>query len=147
MPKPTLNEIAEDLRMTSQWELHQTSDLIARGKLLIGDGYRGKNEELANHGLPFARAGNINGGFEFADADHFPEENLHQVGNKVSQPGDVVFTSKGTVGRFAFVKDNTPQFVYSPQLCFWRSLDLDLINPRFLFYWMSGREFSFSLAV
>ncbi|MBI4332810.1 MAG: restriction endonuclease subunit S [Chloroflexi bacterium] len=80
-------------------------------------------------------------GFHFADADHFPEENLQRVGNKVSEPGDVVFTSKGTVGRFGFVRPDTPRFVYSPQLCFWRSVDRDLIDPRFLYYWMFGREF------
>jgi type I restriction enzyme S subunit len=53
----------------------------------------------------------------------------------------VVFTSKGTVGRFAYVRQNTPRFVYSPQLCFWRSLDPDLIQSRFLYYWMCGGEF------
>ena len=109
--------------------------------LKYGDGYRAKNDELATSGLPFARAGNIKDGFQFADADRFPEENLQRIGNKVSKSGDVVFTSKGTVGRFAFVREDTPRFVYSPQLCFWRSRDHELIDPRFLFYWMSGREF------
>jgi len=59
----------------------------------------------------------------------------------MSQPGDVVFTSKGTVGRFAFVRPDTHRFLYSPQLCFWRSLDHEHLNPRFLYYWMFGREF------
>jgi type I restriction enzyme S subunit len=123
------------------WRGHKIADLIAEGTLLIGDGYRAKNEELSSTGLPFARAGNINDGFHFSDADHFPEVNLANVGNKVSAPGDVVFTSKGTVGRFAFVQDKTPRFVYSPQLCFWRSLSAKRIDPRFLYYWMFGREF------
>jgi type I restriction enzyme S subunit len=127
--------------MTVAWKRHQVADLIAVGKLLVGDGYRAKNEELGLSGLPFARAGNIDGGFHFRDADHFPEENLSRVGNKISQPGDVVFTSKGTVGRFAFVREDTPRFVYSPQLCFWRSLDPGSIQPRFLYYWMFSREF------
>ena len=52
-----------------------------------------------------------------------------------------MFTSKGTVGRFAFVRADTPDFVYSPQLCFWRSVNRDRINPRWLFYWMQSREF------
>jgi len=117
------------------------TDLIATGKLQVGDGYRAKNSELGQEGIPFARAGNINDGFLFDGADRFPREHLHRLGNKISRPGDVVFTSKGTVGRFAFVGDTTPQFVYSPQLCFWRSLDRAAINPRFLFYWMSGPEF------
>ncbi|MFO0754576.1 MAG: restriction endonuclease subunit S [Thermodesulfovibrionales bacterium] len=127
--------------MADEWRQHDVSTLIDGGSLIIGDGYRAKNEELASSGLPFARAGNINNGFQFEDADHFPEASLPRVGNKVSQPGDVVFTSKGTVGRFAFVRPGTPRFVYSPQLCFWRSVDKDLIDPRFLYFWMYGREF------
>ena len=118
-----------------------TAALIGQGVLAIGDGYRAKNVELAKHGYPFARAGNIDNGFDFGDADRFPEKDLHKVGEKTSRPGDVVFTSKGTVGRFAYVKDNTESFVYSPQLCYWRSLDHDVVHPRYLFYWMHGREF------
>ncbi len=127
--------------MKDEWKRRQVAELITEGKLFIGDGYRAKNEELATSGLPFARAGNIDGGFRFQDADHFPEQNLPRVGNKVSQPGDVVFTSKGTVGRFAFVRKDTPRFVYSPQLCFWRSLRPQSVHSRFLFYWMFSREF------
>ena len=127
--------------MGGEWRQHDVSAMIAEGKLFVGDGYRAKNEELLATGLPFARVGNINGGFNFNDADHFPEENLARVGNKVSRPGDVVFTSKGTVGRFAFVRPDTPRFVYLPQLCFWRSLDHEEINPRCLYHRMFGREF------
>ena len=69
--------------MGGEWRQHDVSALIAGGKLCVGDGYRAKNEELLATGLPFARVGNINGGFNFNDADHFPEENLARVGNKV----------------------------------------------------------------
>ena len=123
------------------WKEWAVRELIDSGALEIGDGYRAKNSELSISGLPFARAGNIRDGFHFDDADCFPAENLHRVKNKASIPGDVVFTSKGTVGRFAFVREHTPRFVYSPQLCFWRSLDTALIDPRYLFYWMSGPDF------
>jgi len=123
------------------WELHHTQKLIAQAKLLIGDGYRAKNSELAISGLPFARAGNIDNGFHFENADRFPEEDLQKVGEKVSQLGDVVFTSKGTVGRLALVRMNTPRFVYAPQLCYWRILDCDVIDHRWLYYWMCGSEF------
>jgi len=118
-----------------------TSELIRRRALHIGDGYRAKNSELAQNGIPFARSGNINNGFHFEGCDFFPVENLGRVGTKVSEPGDVVFTSKGTVGRFAYVDSTTPQFVYSPQLCYWRSLDRTLIDSRWLYYWMHGKEF------
>lgn len=117
------------------------ADLIAEGRLLIGDGYRAKNAELGSDGLPFARAANIDGGFAFEGSDRFPEADLGRVGDKVSVPGDVVFTSKGTVGRFASVREGTDRFVYSPQLSFWRSLDPSTIDPRWLYYWMTGPEF------
>jgi len=117
------------------------SDLLAQKILSIGDGYRAKNSELSATGIPFARVANIDGGFQFENADFFPLEDLEKVGDKVSRISDIVFTSKGTVGRFAFVKPATPQFVYSPQLCFWRVLNQDVIEPRFLYYWMHAREF------
>jgi type I restriction enzyme S subunit len=126
--------------MASEWKVWEISELIACGLLDVGDGYRAKNDELGTSGLPFARAGNINGGFNFSAADRFPAANLSKVGNKVSRPADVVFTSKGTVGRFAFVAPRTEQFVYSPQLCYWRSLSHKAINPRFLYYWMQSAE-------
>lgn len=108
--------------MNHEWVQCNIEDLIADGRLYIGDGYRAKNSELGRLGIPFARGGNINNGFKFDDADRFPKDDLHKVGAKISNPGDVVFTSKGTVGRFAFVQEDTERFVYSPQLSFWRSL-------------------------
>ncbi len=120
---------------------HMVADLIASSKLWIGDGYRAKNSELDSAGIPFARAGDINDGFHFTSGDHLPEEDAWKAGNKLSEAGDVVFTSKGTVGRFGFVTEEIQRFVYSPQLCFWRSLDYGAIYPRFLFYWIQGKEF------
>ncbi|POA19507.1 hypothetical protein C1886_12385 [Pseudomonas sp. FW300-N1A1] len=127
--------------MSSEPRTYRVEELISMGLLEIGDGYRAKNSELAETGIPFARAGNINDGFKFDDADFFPESELSRVGAKVSRPGDVVFTSKGTVGRFALVEQHSQRFVYSPQLCFWRSLDSGNILPEYLYYWMSSQEF------
>ena len=120
---------------------YEIEALIKDGLLEIGDGYRAKNSELSETGIPFARAGNINDGFKFEGADCFPHADLYKVGNKISSPGDVVFTSKGTVGRFALVEAASQQFVYSPQLCFWRSLDHQRILPEYLYYWMNSQEF------
>jgi type I restriction enzyme, S subunit len=129
------------------WQQQTTADLIRQSALFIGDGYRAKNAELGSNGLPFLRAGNINEGFDFNVPDHFPEDQLHKVGNKISQPGDSVLTTKGTVGRFAFVREKTPRFVYSPQLSFWRVLNRDIIDPRFLYFWLLGPEFQTQCSV
>ena len=138
---PCSAEAGEAAYNMKEWRQFEVENLIASRILVISDGYRAKNSELSNHGLPFARGGNINQGFLFDDADCLDVSNLQKAGEKISKVGDVVFTSKGTVGRFAFVKESTPRFVYSPQLCFWRVLDSNFILPRFLYYWMQGREF------
>jgi type I restriction enzyme S subunit len=115
--------------------------LIDRQLLVVGDGYRAKNDELASAGLPFARAGNIDAGFLFADTELLGWPAVMRAGAKISVPFDVVFTSKGTVGRFAFVSPMTPKFAYSPQLCFWRSVDHDVLSPFFLYHWMRSSRF------
>jgi type I restriction enzyme, S subunit len=123
------------------WPQANASNLIARKILCIGDGYRAKNSEMGLTGLPFARAGNINGGFLFDGADLLDDKNVPKAGDKTARCGDIVFTSKGTVGRFAFVGPKTQNFVYSPQLCYWRILDSSVLEPRFVFYWMQSSEF------
>ena len=99
------------------------ADLIRDRLLEIGDGYRAKNSELGNSGLPFIRAGDLNNGFDTAGAELLTEDSVAKVGSKVCRVGDVAFTSKGTIGRFARVTEHTAKFVYSPQVCYWRSLD------------------------
>ncbi len=129
--------------MTAEaWTRTTVDQLVRAGALSIHDGYRAKNLELGQPGLPFVRAGNIDQGFHFEGTDCLRDEHLVKAGDKVSRPGDVVFTSKGTVGRLAFVRPETPRFVYSPQLCFWRARDEQVVDSRFLSYWMRGEEFS-----
>lgn len=146
-----MNRTLEDLArgVFREW-LDKTSDdaqsavtqsLIDAGVLVIGDGYRAKRVELRPTGLPFARAGNIDGGFQFNDCEYMGAEGVAAAGEKVSQPLDSVFTSKGTVGRLALVSEATPKFVYAPQLCFWRVKDPARLNPYVLHQWMHDEEF------
>jgi type I restriction enzyme S subunit len=114
----------------------KAADLVRDRVLEIGDGYRAKNSELGTTGLPFIRAGNLNNGFDTAGADRLCRESVERAGSKVSHAGDVAFTSKGTIGRFARVTDQTEQFVYSPQVCYWRSLDPSRLQPVMLYCWM-----------
>ncbi|MGA2264471.1 MAG: restriction endonuclease subunit S, partial [Acidobacteriota bacterium] len=99
----------------------KAADLIRNRILEVGDGYRAKNSELGETGLPFIRAGNLNDGFDTDGAALLREESVAKAGSKLSCTGDVAFTSKGTIGRFARVTQHTQQFVYSPQVCYWRS--------------------------
>lgn len=143
----TLEDMARALfndwleRMEGELETVTTQLLTDSGVLIIGDGYRAKRSELRPTGLPFARAGNIDGGFQFTDCEYMGVDGVQAAGDKLSRPLDSVFTSKGTVGRLALVSKNTPTFVYAPQLCFWRAADPSRLNPFVLHQWMHGDEF------
>jgi type I restriction enzyme, S subunit len=126
--------------MTSDWLTLRTEELIADRALVINDGYRAKNSEMGPDGLPFIRAGDIDGRISVEGTDVLAAESVVRAGEKVSEPGDALFTSKGTVGRFAFVSASSPRFVYSPQLCFWRVRDRSRLDPRFVFFWLQGPE-------
>ncbi|OON33280.1 hypothetical protein BSA16_01085 [Micromonospora sp. Rc5] len=63
------------------------------------------------------------------------------AGSKVSRPGDVVLTTKGTVGRVALMPPDGPAFAYSPQLCYFRPAANGPLRSRFLYYWFKSAEF------
>ncbi|MBB5152889.1 restriction endonuclease subunit S [Saccharopolyspora phatthalungensis] len=63
------------------------------------------------------------------------------MGPKVSRPGDVVLTTKGTVGRVAIMPSGGPTFAYSPQLCYFRPVEDGPLHSRYLYYWFKSTEF------
>lgn len=117
-------------------------ELLDNGVLVINDGYRAKNSELAAEGIAFVRAGNLTDhGLELTGADRVPADLAARVGNKRSVTWDTAFTSKGTVGRITLVDPDAPAFVYSPQVCFWRSRDPGRLSPFVLHAWMRSTRF------
>jgi type I restriction enzyme S subunit len=118
------------------------ADLVARRSLLVNDGYRTRADELGRPGIPVLRVAEVqHGHLTPTFGDHVLESYRSKIADKVSRPRDVVVTTKGTVGRVALVSADDPEFVYSPQVCFFRCLD-DTIDPRWLYYWFSGPEFT-----
>lgn len=73
--------------------------------------------------------------------DHLSFDSAPKSSSKVARPGDTAFTSKGTIGRFAFVDDDSGGAVYSPQVCFWRVLREDVMASEYLHYWMKSDAF------
>lgn len=122
------------------WVATTTAELIEQGVLEIGDGYRAKHSEFGDEGLPFVRIRDLNEDFDFSGVDLLPREALPAIGSKVSQAGDCVISTKGTVGRVLYISRMTPTFVYSPQLSYWRSL-APRIAPVYLRAWLAGPDF------
>lgn len=116
--------------------------LAAAGWLVINDGYRTKKPELGMPGVPVLRVAEVQDGYITPTfGDHVSEDYRSKFGNKTSVAGDVIVTTKGTVGRVALITPRDPEFIYSPQLCFFRVLDSSRIDRGFLYQWFRGAEF------
>ncbi len=117
--------------------------LITDGVLSMGDGYRTKRSE---HGLPghrIIRVADVRDESVFLDGEDFVSDDfVNQMGGKVAQPGDVLLTTKGTVGRVAVMPESGEPAVYSPQLCYFRIHDRQVLDPRYLRYWFRSAEFT-----
>lgn len=116
--------------------------LVADGRLILNDGYRTKQAELGEPGMPILRVAEVlDGSIAPALGDYVREEYRRVIGSKMSRPGDVIVTTKGTVGRVAIIRQSMAEFVYSPQLCFFRPTPASGIDSGFLYQWFRGREF------
>jgi type I restriction enzyme S subunit len=131
----------------STWPLVHVGELVASGVLALNDGYRVTNAELGITGVPFVRGGDIGawGDIDTAVKDHVLPEFADRIRSKLTRAGDVAFITKGTVGRVGFLREDQPAVVFAPQVCYWRSLDKDALDPRFIFYLLSSHVFQSNL--
>lgn len=128
------------------WPQTKVDEMIRRGVLALNDGYRVRNVELGPVGIPFVRGGDIgDGGINTAVEDHIRPEFTDRVQSKLTRPFDVAFITKGTVGRVGMVRPGQPPSVFAPQVCYWRSLNPNQLEPRFLFYLLTSAEFQANL--
>lgn len=116
--------------------------LIADGALAMSDGYRTKRAEHGTPGFRIIRVADVDEGHVSLDSPDFVSEQYRkQIGGKLGVAGDVLLTTKGTVGRVAVLPALDEEVVYSPQLCFFRVHDPLRIDPAYLRYWFASAEF------
>ena len=117
-------------------------ELARRGVLVYGDGYRTKRSEHGRPGYRILRVADVLDGRVEADGeDYVRGEFAAAIGPKASRAGDVLLTTKGSVGRVAIYPYDAEQVVYSPQLCYFRVKDPSVLEPRFLAYWFKSASF------
>jgi len=131
----------------SNWASLSVAELEAQGVLLVQDGNHGADRPRPDEFSPaervaFIRASDLHDGVvDFENADRINATALQRIRKGIGRPGDVIFSSKGTVGKLALTPLSAPPFVCSPQTTFWRSLDSEIVDPHFLFYFMSSDLF------
>jgi type I restriction enzyme S subunit len=118
------------------------AELAAEKTIIFGDGYRTKRSEHGQPGLPILRVAEVmDGRIEPEFTDFVADGYRLAMGGKVSQAGDVILTSKGTVGRVAAITAKHPSFVYSPQLCYFRVLSGSPLLSSFIYFWLRSSDF------
>ena len=136
-----LGDALWDRVLDPSWPSSTLGALADQGSLLLGDGYRTKRAEHGYPGLRILRAGDVRDGQILPlGADFVSDAFLPHIGQRASQPGDVVLTTKGTVGRVAVVPADIEQVVYSPQLCYFRVVDDEALDRGYLAAWFRSSD-------
>ena len=122
--------------------------LAGRGALEFSDGYRTKRSEHGTPGLRILRAGDVRGFRIFPTGpDHVSSSHRARIGSKASRGGDILLTTKGTVGRVAVVPAHMEEVAYSPQICYFRVIEENLVDFGYLSAWFNSRSLSDQLLV
>ena len=127
--------------------MRAVSELQDDGVLLVEDGnhgeYRPRGDEFGDGEYSFIRAADMDSGrVLFESAERINDRAMERIRKGVGQGGDVLFSHKGTVGKLALAPLDSPPFVCSPQTTFWRSLDQERLDRRYLYCFMRSRAFT-----
>jgi type I restriction enzyme, S subunit len=130
----------------ADWIERKVISLQHEGVLLVEDGnhgeYRPRADEFGSGEVAFVRAADLDGGHVLFDsAARINAKARSRITKGIGAGGDVLLSHKGTVGKVALVPVNAPPFVCSPQTTFWRTLDLDKIDRRYLYYYLCSDDF------
>ncbi|MEU1687937.1 restriction endonuclease subunit S [Micromonospora sp. NPDC005707] len=117
------------------------SELVSERLIEIGAG-RPRTVNMNGRDLPILRVADVlDGRVEYGFQARTSNRDVQGQESKVSRPGDIVLTTKGTVGRVALMPPDGPAFAYSPQLCYFRPTASGPLRSRFLYYWFKSAEF------
>jgi len=130
----------------TEWPSLTVAELQRAGVLLVEDGnhgeYRPRRNEFVDNGTAFIRAADLSDGeVQFVGAGRIDDVARTRIRKGIGQPGDVLFSHKGTVGKLARVPADAPPFICSPQTTFWRVLDESRLRRDYLYAYMRSRTF------
>ncbi len=137
--------------MPAEWRALTVAELQREGILLVEDGnhgeYRPRPGEFVESGVAFIRAADMDvDEVQFVSASKINDTARQRITKGIGAPGDVLLSHKGTVGKVALVPSDAPAFVCSPQTTFWRTLDKEHLDRKYLYAFLRSPEFRSQLA-
>ncbi len=136
--------------MGNEWRSATVSELHREGVLLVEDGnhgeYRPRRDEFVETGVAFICAADMDvGRVLFESASKINAKARERITKGIGAPGDVLLSHKDTVGKVAFVPNDAPPFVCSPQTTFWRTLEEERLDRRYLYAYLRSPDFQAQL--
>lgn len=132
--------------MASEWYTATVAELQRKGVLLVEDGnhgeYRPRPDEFVQSGIPFVRPDDLKDGrVDLSKCDKINEQAFTRIRKGVGRQRDVLLTHRATVGRLAWIGEDAPTFVANPGVTVWRSTRHDILDDRYLYYFMHSNMF------
>jgi type I restriction enzyme S subunit len=138
----------------SSWRACTIGDLV-KEKVIFPpmDGNHGeihpKGNDFIADGIPFVMASDINAGLiDFSGCKFIKEEQASSLRKGFSLEGDVLLTHKASIGRTALVpKTKYSYLMLTPQVTYYRVIDKDVLDNRFLKYYFDFKYFQETLGL
>jgi type I restriction enzyme, S subunit len=129
------------------WVNTTVSDLVDK-KILAKprDGNHGgihpKKADFVKTGVPFIMASDlINGDVDQAHCNFISKGQADNLQKGFAEDEDVLLSHKGTIGRVAVLKTQHDYVMLTPQVSYYRIVDQDILNNRYLYYFFQSPAF------
>lgn len=134
--------------MSSEWRRYTVDELIAEGVIAQPlDGNHGaihpKASDFVASGIPFIMASDLKDGqVDTQNCAFISREQASGLRKGFAREGDVLLSHKATIGRTALVqKTDFEYLVLTPQVTYYRSLDPNRLNNRYLKFYFDSSPF------
>jgi type I restriction enzyme S subunit len=134
--------------MTADWPTLSVRDLVDSGVIERPiDGNHGethpKGSDFVVGGIPFIMASDlVEGRVDTKDCAFITEAQAKSLRKGFARSGDVLISHKATMGRTALVGEiSTPFLMLTPQVTYYRVIDVSRLDPRFLKYYFDSPKF------
>jgi type I restriction enzyme S subunit len=123
-----------------EWSLKTVGELLEDGAIRkMKDGNHGErhptSDEFVDKGIPFVTSNAVKGSdIDWSKCRFIADATVQRLQKGFAQPGDVLLTHKGHVGRVGLVPDSVDLAVLSPQVTYYRTGDE--LGGQFLKYYL-----------
>lgn len=125
------------MNANSDWELMTVGEIAAEKRNALVGGPFGSNlvsSDYVDSGVPVIRGGNMGNRWVTGEFAFVSEEKAISLEANIAQPGDVIFTQRGTLGQVSLVPEGPYQRYLISQSQMKLTVNDDIADPLFIYY-------------